>query len=1098
MITLGMGKICIIWGLVFLLGCTGSSDRKQSSLADALYGFEHVQDSTRTKVWWFHGETETTREGITADLEAFRRAGVGGVVYYDQVHLKAPKGVDAFSEEWWSMLYFSAEEAKRLGLSFEAHVSNGFVAGGPWITKDLGMQMLACADTLIHGGGVFNGVLPLPQNKYGYYRDVAVLAYPVVRNRWRSSSVNKPAVTSNVTGLAAADVFSEDAPLVWIPVQKSGEQVFLKLDFGEDFTARSISYQVRPRGKATTSATNVPAPPGDTFVGTGYRVLPDLGELEVSQDGVHYTKVCALKPIYRAHSQWQQKTVSFPAATGRYFRLNLHDWNPEGVKPQNMQLGKVVLSSQAKVDEWEEKAGLFSEYMERDHTPVYDKEEVMDPAKMVDLSHLLQEDGSISWEAPEGDWVVMRFVHVPTGGKTKHGRPNLMGLECDKMSSLAAEVQWNHYFKVILDSLRGKELPLDGMAMDSHEAGSQNWTPGFDGEFLKRRGYDLRPYLPAMMGYVVGSSEVAKGVLYDVRRTIADLIADHYYGTLDSLCRNAGVHFTAQATGNALCIVADPIQAKGKVDISQGEFWAIHPDGNYDIKESSSAAHLYGKRIASAEAFTDAKFGHSLAYLKSLADYAYCYGINEFVVCASAYQPWLDKVPGNTGGGRHYCLNRNNTFWEYSCPFWEYQSRCAYMMRQGMAVIDLCVYLGENAPVKILTHRLPEIPEGFDFDAFTSDALFSRMSVRDGQIVLPDGMSYRMMVLPGNGELTLEALRKIAGMVEQGMCVYGGRPAGSASMVDVARQEEYTALVEKLWGKEKSLSGSHSYGKGHVYWGMPLAEAIGGMGLEPDIKKASGDMKEAKLWFAHRKLSDGELYFMHNHREATVDDVFTFRAAGKVAELWCPLTGQRYRLPMLQAVDSRLSVRLKMAPWESFFLVISDSGSGDLPVWSWDKQEDIVTVEGNWNVFFDPAKGGLGEVKFTELKDWTKHSNEAIKYYSGTAVYRKTLQWDTKGGSERLFLRFSGLGSAARVVVNGREQGIVWCSPWEIDVTDAVREGDNELEIYVVNSLMNRMIGDARLPENERFTYAFPEIASAKDTLVESGIIGRVDLVFRK
>lgn len=171
-----------------------------------------------------------------------------------------------------------------------------------------------------------------------------------------------------------------------------------------------------------------------------------------------------------------------------------------------------------------------------------------------------------------------------------------MGLECDKMSSLAATVQWNNYFKVISDSLAKHHLPLHGMAMDSHEAGSQNWTPGFDKEFHKRRGYDLKHLLPAMMGHIIGTSEETNGILYDVRRTIADLIADNYYGTLNKICQESGVSFTAQATGNALCIVADPIQAKGKVDIPQGEFWAIHPDGNYDIKESSSAAHLYGKK----------------------------------------------------------------------------------------------------------------------------------------------------------------------------------------------------------------------------------------------------------------------------------------------------------------------------------------------------------------------------------------------------------------------------------------------------------------------------------------------------------------------
>lgn len=1087
--------VCLIAALFLLYGCTSATLPCQPVLADVLHGFENPQDSTRTKVWWFHGETETTREGITADLEAFRHAGVGGVVYYDQVHSKKTEALDAFSDEWWSMLYFAAREAERLGLSFEAHVSNGFVAGGPWITEELGMQMLAATDTLVHGRQSFCGRLSLPQNKYNYYHDVAVLAFPVSGDQWIASDALSPVITSNLPNFPAAEIFSKYGSLVWIPAQIPGRSVYLNLDFGKRFTARSITYQVRPRGKATTSATNVPAPPGDVFVGTGYQVLPDLGELEVSDDGIHYTKVCTLTPIYKAHSSWKQKTVSFPAVTGRYFRLNLHDWYMENDSRRDIQLGNVVLSPQAKVDQWEEKAGLFSEYIEKDHTPSYRPNEVIDRNKIVDISQFMKADGTLSWNVPAGDWVIMRFVNIPTGGKIKHGRANLMGLECDKMSVASTKVQWNNYFKVILDSLAKHGLPLHGMAMDSHEAGSQNWTPGFDVEFLTRRGYDLKGFLPAMLGHVVGSSEESDGVLYDVRRTIADLISDNYYGTLNELCREAGVHFTAQATGNALCIVADPIQAKGKVDIPQGEFWAIHPDGNYDIKESASAAHIYGKKIASAEAFTDVKFSQSLAYMKSLADYAYCYGINEFVVCASAYQPWLDKLPGSTGGGRHYCLNRNNTYWDYSKPFWDYQARCAYMMRQGMPVVDLCIYLGENAPVKILTHRLPDIPGGYDFDAFTSDALFNRMSVKDGMVSLPDGMSYRMMILPRNGELTLAALRKIAALVKRGVKVYGHRAIYSGSYTDIAEKEEYKTLVEKLWGSKSASSGINRYGEGAVCWGMTLTEALKETGLKPDVQMNRGDMKKDKIWFAHRRLKDADVYFLNNHTDQAVADTFSFRALGKVAELWNPVTGLRYALPSTTSGEGMQVCSLAMAPREAYFVFFSEHKSGDLSL-PLTGERRIEKIEGTWNVYFDPKMGGPGEVRFDELTDWTLNTDTDIRYYSGTAVYRKVVNMQQVDEGGRLFLQFPILADIARIRVNGHEAGIVWCSPWQIDITDWVLPGENKLEIEVANSLMNRMTGDASLPQAKRITYAVPEIASPEDELLPSGIIGDMILIY--
>lgn len=219
----------------------------------------------------------------------------------------------------------------------------------------------------------------------------------------------------------------------------------------------------------------------------------------------------------------------------------------------------------------------------------------------------------LCWNAPKGKWLIMRFAQVPTGGSIKHGRKNLLGLECDKMSVQAAEIQFSNYFKPILDTIRASGATVSGMAMDSHEAGAQNWTDNFLTEFESRRGYSLFSYLPVLWGRVVESTEVSTKVLYDVRRTIADLIADNYYATFQRLCSKEGVKFTAQATGNALCIVSDPIQAKSKVEIPQGEFWILHPDGNYDIKECSSSAHLYGKHIASGEAFTGALYNHTLS-----------------------------------------------------------------------------------------------------------------------------------------------------------------------------------------------------------------------------------------------------------------------------------------------------------------------------------------------------------------------------------------------------------------------------------------------------------------------------------------------------
>lgn len=1068
----------------------------KTSLQEIRSTFVRGSDAARTKLWWFHGETETTREGITADLEAFKREGVGGVVYYDQQHGKGEHALPAFSKEWWDMFRFAAAEAKRLGLTFETHLSNGYVSGGPWITEELSMQRLLAADTVVQGGQHFMGQLPVPaaKNKSGIIRDVAVIAFPVPDGNWQTSLNQLSEVSGNIPQLnAKALFFPTDNRLINIPARQPGASVYIQLRFNTLFTARSITYRVRPRGKSATGAMNIPGPPSETFFGAGYAKQPNLGQLEVSDDGINYTKVCDLKPMYESPT-WNQKTIAFPAVKGKYFRLNLHDWNNLKDVGQDLPLGNVVLSSQAKMDQWEEKAALNAEYIEKDLTPTYANAAIIAPEKIVYLTDKVNSDGQLNWTIPAGRWVIMRFVRVSIGVNTKHGRPNLIGLESDKLSAAATKVQWNSYFKVMFDSLQKVGIPLTGLHMDSHEAGSQNWTAGFENQFQQRRGYDIHTWLPALAGYIVGSKEKTSGFLYDMRLTLSDLVADEYFGTLDSLCRQVGVTFTAQAVGNGLTMVADNYKAKGRVQKPQGEFWAYQTHGSYDVKETSSAAHIYGKPVASAEAFTDMKFSQSLADMKNVADYAYAFGAQELVVCASAYQPWLDKIPGSTGGGRQYVLNRNNTYWNYSRPFWDYQARCTGLMRNGLSVADLCIYLGENAPVKLLAYRLPDIPEGYDFDVCTQEALINRLSVKDGRLVLPDGVSYRILVLERNGDVSLQALRRIATLVKEGITVYGPRPLGSGALNDAAHIKEYQALVNQLWGA--APSGNKAYGRGKVYWGMPLADALSKAGIPPDAGFTSGNIPADKLYFAHRRLADADIYYLNNHSPHVYNNVIRLRTTGTHAEYWDPVTGRQLALTVTASDKEELLVPVVLQPNESGFIVTTYQPSAAPIKWN-GRAEKVSEITGAWKVAFDPGWGGPGEVIFDSLTDWTLHADKRIRYYSGTAVYRKTIALPTPVSGEEVLLRFAKLGSLARVILNGKEVSTVWCSPWEADITSCLQQGENTLEIQVVNSLMNRMIGDASLPSSERFTYAYPEIASDKGQLVSSGMMDKVWLVQR-
>lgn len=1025
---------------IFGLLATATASTAQSSLE---WGFDHPQDSARTKVWWFHGETVGIHEGITADLEAFKKAGVGGVIYYDQVHGDGEGAFKVFSPEWWDEIIFSSQEAKRIGINFEANSSNGYVAGGRWITPDKSMQRLASQDMMLEVDGKTPDVkfqLPARKTPGNWQKTVAVLAVPYNEQLMGDSR----------------QVFSEDSV---VKLSDPKQTHYITIDFGKAFTARSITYVTGARGKARTSSMQVPKSHFEmhptngiyqegSFFGCGYRNLPDIGELQVSDDGVNYRKVCSLRPKYQNLGGSKEQTLAFPTTKGRYFRIMLTGWASGMKSDDQLAFGNVVISSRACVDVWQEKASFVSELMETDRTPQYTKDEIIDFSQAIDLTSSCDDKGVVMWKnCPKGKWLVLRLFAASTGGHTKHGRKEALGFECDKLSVDGARLQWQSYVKPIIDTLRAHNGLLTGICMDSHEAGPQNWTASMPQEFRTLRGYDMQKYLPVMAGYMVGSAEESAQFLFDLRHTINDLITDRYFGEFNRLCRSEGLVLTAQAIGGALCMAGDAVGVKRLVDKPQAEFWGYQTEGNYDIKDCSSAAHLYGKQIASGEAYTDVTYKHTLADIKNLADYAYAYGINEFVVCAVAYQPWVrvrSPLKISTANGRQYVLNRLNTLWPVSKPFWDYQARCSWMLRQGKPVSDFCLYLGDDIPVRILGHKLPAFPQGYDFDAFTTDALKNRMTAKNGRIVLPDGVSYSMMILPSDGRGEREEVRElIETFRRQGVPVYDPQTDNRS-----------------------------------------LSEAIREAGLVPDV-----DAPKAKsLYFCHRKTDNEDIYFLNNHSDKDVSDCFRFRTEASLAELWNPVTGERTPLAMT-AEKNRTIIDLTLHARESYFIILSNQKNSIGASATTAKTSAPVVIDQPWQVYFDTTMGGpSAPVFFPTLTDWTKHDDLRIKYFSGTAIYRNTFKLNKKDKRATYRLSLSLLNAAAEVIINGQSAGIVWCSPWDIDITKQLKKGKNQIELRVCNTLWNRLVGDANLPEAERITWQTHQLAKPNDRLVPSGV----------
>jgi hypothetical protein len=747
------------------------------------------------------------------------------------------------------------------------------------------------------------------------------------------------------------------------------------------------------------------------------------------------------------------------------------------------------------VDQWEAKSGNVIDFMDPDRTPPYKGDEVIDPDKIVDVTSHLNANGQLDWDVPPGRWTILRFGHTPTGAGTKHGRPEGMGLECDKLSAEAATVQYNNYFGRILKEVR--TVPgarLSGMNMDSAESGSANWTGDFPAQFKQRHGYDLIHYLPVMAGRVVGSPEMSAHILFDVRRTIADVMSDECFGTFEKLCHADGVTFMAQAPGIAAGMPCDNIESKGRVDIPMGEFWYHQPNGTMDCKEAACAAHEYGHPIAAAESFTGTGSSATPATEKPLADAALSLGINRFVVLAYVHQPYDDRKPGVVENRLILSFQRNNTWWEYSSGFWNTLASSCAMMRQGQPVMDLLYHLGNDTPIKIATWRMrPVPPAGYDYDV-CSDEILLRASVKDGRLVLPDGMSYRMLVLAGGDHMTLAAARQVEALVKAGATILGpSKPIGSPSFADGADGDaEVRRIADELWGTgTPSGQGERKTGLGTMVWGRAPADELLQLDTPRDFE-AKGD--GLNILYAHRRSGQDDIYFLANHTDLPASFTGIFRAHAATPEQWNPETGAISALPGAVRSGPLTQVPLQLESNQSVFVVFRDAPPPQkiapglveaLPVWQ--------SLDDGWDASFDPKWGGPAHADFPHLISWTESKDPGIRDYSGTATYSRDFDLPDKLPN-RIVLDLGKVDVIASVTVNGQSFGDVWKAPFAVDITAALHPGKNRLEVKVANLWDNRLIADASLPEKKRLTWTNYPMRRAGAPRLPSGILGPVAL----
>ncbi|MBU0638975.1 MAG: hypothetical protein KKB50_08935 [Planctomycetes bacterium] len=1137
-----------------VLGCVFACIAVAGLVADELEtGFRTPPPEARPWVYWVFMDGNMTREGITADLEAMQRAGIGGAIIME-VDVGIPRGPVRFmSDEWRAHFKHAVAEAARLGLKFDIITGPGWTgSGGPWVKPEQSMQYLVASETTVRGPTQFNEILPRPQPRRPFplegrlpeelekarckfFRDVFVLALPTRAGR-----------------------------------------------------------------------------PG----------IPGLDEKALYQ---------------RDYYSSQTGAIPFLPAPADY--------------------------------------------------PTVPLEQCVDHGHVIDLTEHMSADGRLTWEVPAGDWTILRYARVSTGQTTRPAPLPGLGLECDKLDKAALDAHFQGYIGTLLKDVApyvGQSLV--SIHMDSWEIGPQNWTEKFREEFHQRRSYDLLPHIPVLAGIVVDSRESSERFLWDLRQTVQELIVENHSEHLKTLAARHGLLFSFEPydqnpTGD--------LTLAAPADVPMCEFWSwgFDFDTDYTVFEAASIAHVNGRPVVAAEAFTalnTERWQQHPGRMKAQSDWAFCNGVNRFVFHRYQHQPWPDRgVPGMTMGpwGMHW--EHTQTWWEMVPAYHEFVARCQFMLQRGLPVADILYLAGEGAPhvFRPPTSAMrggPADRRGFNFDGCAPETLRDRVSVSDGKLVLPDGMSYRVLVLPDFDTMTPGLLRKVSQLVNTGATVIGTPPRKSPSLSDYPQCDvEVRQLAEELWRPPAAemATGQHRVGKGlliepgaafadhypitmarwiwhaagkprqgapvgpryfrrgftlepgrfaksaqlaltadnrfeawlngqpagsgddhtrtYIFditrllkpgtnvlavmaenggetpnpagligtlkvqfragdplvlttdsrwqsaaspagdwrtrdaadagwtdaldlgsFGMPpwsptnrparfpdiytsyefVATVLADMAVPPDFES------DPPLRYTHRRDGDTDFYYVGNPEDRVVTTNALFRVSGKLPELWDPLTGECRELPEFTTQAGRTTVPLRFDPHGSFFIVFRQpAGAATATGRNFHELTTLAEVTGPWHVRFQTKGGAPAELEFNKLLDWSKHPDPGVRHFSGVATYHCAFDaadsWFTqRDRGARIYLDLGRVAVMARVILNDQDLGVAWTPPLHVDATDALRSGTNQLEIRVANLWPNRLIADAALPENERVTWTTWNPFASDTPLLESGLLGPVTL----
>jgi hypothetical protein len=925
--------------------------------------------------WWLNGNTD--KPTITHDLEEMKAKGFGGALLVDaggadqDGNAAVPAGPTFGSPAWVELYTYALKEADRLGLEITLNITSGWNLGGPTVTPEQASKRLTWTRTDIHGGAVATLKLPAPAIHNGFYRQIAVLAYPL---------------------------------------------------------AHGVPMAAQP---GTQSSTN-----------------PAASERQSAM-------------ALRARSAVIETGFSMPDSSS-------------------------MLNSTVPGDSVDSPA--FSD---------------ADRSQVQDLTAEVEPDGTLEWKSPPGDWEILRIGYTDSDARVSTASGAWQGLALDYLSRSSFEAYWNQIVEPLLTA--GKPFhSLKYLATDSWELGGTNWTDSFRDEFKKRRGYDPVPWLPVVAGRIIESRDQSTRFLTDLRRTVADLVVAGHYDVFAEKARSHGLGVEAESGGPHGAPI-DALETFRNAAVPQTEFWATNPHRATDTdrffaKEAASAAHIYGQGMVAAEGETSIgpQWSESLATdLKPTFDMGITEGMNRLVWHEFTSSPASTGLPGQEYfAGTH--VDPKVTWFDAGGAFFTYLNRAQFLMQQGHPVNDLLYFYGDNVPnfVRLKADDPAHVLPGYDYDVTNEDALLHNIHMQAGRLRGASGVEWKALAMPSTGRVSLGVLDRVESYVRSGGVVIGLPPTSPTGQTTPESQSAFHALVSKIWGENCPANSSHRYGQGYVFCTQDAHAALAAMQVLPDLALLGSEngvlsaTSTSALDYIHQQVGDTDLYFLRNGSSQPSSHDIAFRVAGKTAELWDAVSGEMFAATGQRRLeDGRSSLHIDLPPFGSIVVVFTKNPSPDVSQAPREQEVRALRTLQPWEISFQPNRGGpQAPVTVDELKDWSTWADPAVRYFSGTATYRTTVDAPETPPGKRIWLRFGDVREIARIKINGNDAGTVWAKPLQLRVDRFLHPGENHIEIEVTNLWPNRLIGDLQPGVTKRITSTNITKYKADSPLLPSGL----------